>query len=81
MKLSEWAKKQGIHYQTAWKWFKGGKIEGAYQSKTGSVFVDEENLKCQLQTYQRLYERALVVEENLRAQLKEYQSKYENKKG
>ena len=26
MKLSTWAKKQGVHYNTAYKWFKEGKF-------------------------------------------------------
>jgi len=79
MKLSEWAKEKGIHYQTAWKWFKAGKIDGAYRSKTGSVFVDkdEDELKLQLKTYQRLYEASLSNEEKLKLQLKKYQEKYE----
>ena len=45
MKLSKWAKEQGIHYQTAWKWFKAGLIPNAYQFKTGSIFVkDDEDI-------------------------------------
>jgi len=39
MKLSDWAKKQGIGYQTAWRHFKSGKIEGAYQLETGTIIV------------------------------------------
>lgn len=42
MKLSEWSKKEGIHYQTAWRWFKTGKIPNAYVSTSGSVFVKDE---------------------------------------
>jgi len=41
MKLSKWATKQGIHYQTAWQWYKDGRIEGAYQTDTGSIFVQD----------------------------------------
>jgi len=40
MKLSGWAKQKGIHYQTAWKWFKAGKIEGAYATSDGTIFVE-----------------------------------------
>lgn len=29
MKLSQYAKKIGVGYQTAWLWFKSGKIDGA----------------------------------------------------
>ncbi len=39
MKLSHWAKQQGIHYQTAWRWFKEGRIDGSYRSESGSIFV------------------------------------------
>ena len=42
MKLSKWAIKQGVHYQTAWQWFKDGRIDGAYQTSTGSIFVPDE---------------------------------------
>jgi predicted site-specific integrase-resolvase len=44
MKLSKWANKQGIHYQTAWRWFKKGLIPNAYQFSTGSIFVKDETL-------------------------------------
>jgi len=42
MKLSTWAKKQGIHYQTAWKWFNEGKLPvKATQLPTGTILVEE----------------------------------------
>lgn len=41
MKLSEYAKKVGVRYETAWRWFKGGKIKG-YQIDTGTIIVTEE---------------------------------------
>jgi len=34
MKLSEYAKKLGITYQTAWNLFSKNQIPGAYQLKT-----------------------------------------------
>ena len=41
MKLSEWAKKQGISYKTAWKWYKEGKLPvPAYQTPTGTILVE-----------------------------------------
>jgi predicted site-specific integrase-resolvase len=47
MKLSKYAKELGIDYRTAWNWFKAGKIDGAYQTSTGTVIVpdvrDEQN--------------------------------------
>ena len=41
MKLSKWANQQGIHYLTAWKWFHDGRIEWAYRTSTGSIFVPD----------------------------------------
>ena len=43
MKLSQYAKKTGVTYQTAHKWFKNGQIEGAYQLSTGTIVVPDEN--------------------------------------
>ena len=45
MRLSQYAKKMGVTYQTAHKWFKEGKIDGAYQLSTGTIVVPEENEK------------------------------------
>lgn len=42
MKLSQWAKLQGIHYNTALKWFKQGKIPNAYQLDTGTILIDNK---------------------------------------
>lgn len=39
MKLSEYAKKNSISYQTAWNHFKAGKIEGASQLASGTVVI------------------------------------------
>ncbi len=40
MKLSEWAKQQGITYRTAWRWWKAGKLPiPAEQMATGTVIV------------------------------------------
>ena len=41
MKLSKYAKELGVDYRTAWNWFKSGKIEGAYQTPTGTVIVPD----------------------------------------
>lgn len=50
MKLSDWAKKQGIAYLTAYRWFKDKKLPvHAYQSESGTIIVqdDEETLSEQ----------------------------------
>lgn len=45
MKLSIWAKRQGISYRTAWRWFKEGKLPViAEQTKTGTILIKEETL-------------------------------------
>jgi len=42
MKLSEWAKKNGITYRTAWNWFKAGKLPApAIQTQTGTILIKE----------------------------------------
>jgi len=41
MKLSEYAKRLGISYRTAWRYFKEGKLN-AYQTHTGTIIVREE---------------------------------------
>jgi putative resolvase len=44
MKLSDWARKQGISYLTAWRWFRAGKLPvPARQLLTGTMVVEEPN--------------------------------------
>ncbi len=46
MRLSEWARREGVHYQTAWKWFKDGTLPvPARQSATGTILVDEPRVE------------------------------------
>ena len=40
MKLSEYAKQQGISYRTAFRWWKAGQIPG-YQAATGTIIVQD----------------------------------------
>src|SRR5262245_50691083 len=40
MKLSQYAKQQGISYRTALRWFRAGAIKG-YQAPTGTIIVTE----------------------------------------
>lgn len=42
MKLSDYAKKLGINYRTAWRWYKAGKIKG-YQVDSGTIIITEED--------------------------------------
>nr|WP_198648313.1 hypothetical protein [Cyanothece sp. BG0011] len=43
MKLSDYAKKAGISYRTAWKWWKQGILTG-YQSPTGTIIILTEKI-------------------------------------
>lgn len=43
MKLSKYAKKVGLCYQTAWNLFHAGQIKG-YQLPTGTIIVTEEDI-------------------------------------
>jgi putative resolvase len=40
MKLSEYAKQQGVRYETAWRWFRDGKIKG-HRVGQHTVMIDE----------------------------------------
>lgn len=43
MKLSQWAKKQGIHYKTAWQLWKTKQPPvSAKQLSTGTILVEDE---------------------------------------
>ncbi|MEU0811501.1 IS607 family transposase [Streptomyces sp. NPDC005970] len=42
MRLSEWARRQGVSYQTAWRWVKDGKMPvPVRQAPSGTWLVDE----------------------------------------
>jgi putative resolvase len=41
VKLSEWADRQGVHYMTAWRWWRDGKLPvPAHQTATGTILVE-----------------------------------------
>ena len=41
MKLREWAAREGVHYQTAWRWWRDGKLPvPARQTETGTILVE-----------------------------------------
>jgi predicted site-specific integrase-resolvase len=43
IKLSEWAKQNGVCYKTAWRWFHEGKLPcKAVQISTGTILVETE---------------------------------------
>ena len=54
MKLSDWARKQGISYPTAWRRFKAGKLPvPARQLPTGTILVEEPNWEGRTVLYGR----------------------------
>ncbi|MFX4424025.1 IS607 family transposase, partial [Acinetobacter baumannii] len=64
MKLSHWARKHGIPYRTAWKWFKQGILPArAIQLPTGTILVLEEEEGVRLpQDAAAIYTRVSVHE-------------------
>lgn len=64
MKLSHWARKHGIPYRTAWKWFKQGILPArAIQLPTGTILVLEEEEEVRLpQDAAAIYARVSVHE-------------------
>ena len=41
MKLREWAAREGVHYRTAWRWWRDGKLPvPARQTATGTIVVE-----------------------------------------
>ncbi|MFL5623964.1 MAG: hypothetical protein ACJ788_00020 [Ktedonobacteraceae bacterium] len=49
MKLSQYAKKAGISYRTAFRWWKAGQIKG-YQVPSGTIIVTEEEQEPPMDT-------------------------------
>ncbi|MFD7877401.1 IS607 family transposase [Streptomyces sp. NPDC059766] len=46
MRLSEWARQQGVSYQTAWRWVKDGKMPvPVRQAPSGTWLVDEATVE------------------------------------
>lgn len=43
MKLSEWARQQGVSYQTAWRWVKDGKMPVPVRQAPSGTWIVEES--------------------------------------
>jgi putative resolvase len=56
MKLSQYAKKAGISYKTAWRWYKAGILD-AYQTPTGMIVVRDPQMERDLTGRIALYAR------------------------
>lgn len=71
MRLSEYAKEMGITYQTAYAWFKNGKIDGAYQVDSGTIIIPNKHETNNQRTKTIVYARVSSNEQrktNLQAQ-------------
>ena len=69
MKLSTYAKQQGISYSTALRWWKAGQIQG-YQAPTGTIIVTEAETPTHPHEKVAVYARVSSAEhkENLERQ-------------
>lgn len=69
MKLSEYAKRQGISYRTAFRWWQAGIIKG-YQAPTGTIIITEDEPVSPLPEKVAIYARVSSAEhkENLERQ-------------
>lgn len=61
MRLSQYAKKMGVSYKTAFRWWKAGKLD-AYQLDTGTIIV-REPAQPQEATQIALYARVSSVDQ------------------
>ena len=64
MKLSVYARKLGVSYRTAWRWFKAGKIAG-YQADSGTIIVTDptaETLPTPVHQKTAIYTRVSAAE-------------------
>ncbi len=49
MKLPEWAKQEGVHYVTAWRWWRDGKLPvPAHQTPFGTIIVETPEAATEL---------------------------------
>jgi predicted site-specific integrase-resolvase len=61
MKLSEYAQKVGVRYETAWRWFKAGTIRG-HQLPTGTIIITEDEPTTTAPTRVAIYARVSAAE-------------------
>jgi putative resolvase len=55
MKLSIWAQREGIHYQTAWRMFKSGRLPVAsHQLPSGTIIVEDRPVEEGVALYARV---------------------------
>ncbi|NNJ10689.1 IS607 family transposase [Chloroflexales bacterium ZM16-3] len=61
MKLSEYAQKVGVRYETAWRWFKAGTIRG-HQLPTGTIIITEDETTATAPIRVAIYARVSAAE-------------------
>lgn len=62
MKLSQYAKRAGVSYKTAWRWWKAGQLD-AYQTPTGTIVVREASVSVPTAGRIALYARVSSAEQ------------------
>ena len=62
MKLSQYAKKAGISYKTAWRWYKAGILD-AYQTPSGMIVVRDPQMERDLTGRIALYARVSCADQ------------------
>jgi len=72
IKLTDWAKKQGICYRSAWNHFHADKIPGAFRLESGAILVPNPEKPSHKQDYVVTYARVSSSENknNLESQSK-----------
>jgi putative resolvase len=61
MKLSEYARQQGVRYETAWRWFRDGKITGRRVGKH-TILVEEDQKQVPQSEQVAIYARVSSAE-------------------
>lgn len=62
MKLSDYAKQQGVRYETAWRWFRDGKIQGK-RVGAHTILIDEPvRSAAPVQAFTAVYARVSSAE-------------------
>ena len=61
MKLSDSAKQQGVRYETAWRWFRDGKIKGRRVGEH-TILVEEETVEYHTTQKVAVYARVSSTE-------------------
>lgn len=64
MKLTEYARRIGVSRGTAYRWFRAGQINGAYQMPTGTIIIPDEIFSSESNKSQKTVVYARVSNSN-----------------